>query len=500
MFQLPVDVVVTALALPVAIYSIESAAIAMDACGLIDLAIYPPLALEALTKGEEDVDVQTSKNYERLEFLGDAFLKMATTISLFTLIPNRNEFEYHVERMILICNKNLFNHAVDRGLQEYVRSRGFDRRSWYPDLVLRKGKKHKPVGLTQRLADKSIADVCEALIGAAYMTEPEGMDLAVKAVTIMVQSKNHRMKKYSDYYEKYVQPAWLTTPSRPIELLAADKVKASIGYKFRSPKLLRSAFKHPSYPYEPELPNYQRLEFLGDALLDVAIVDFLFQRYPLADPQWLTEHKMAMASNHFFSFLCVELGLHRHILSTGSSMMGHIAGFVEQIEKAKAQTEDGVLQLDFWLDTEHPPKALSDILEAVVGAMYEDSKYDYNLVRNFFAKFIAPYFQDMTLYDTYAGGHPVTQLTKLMQDTFCCRSWRLCVSPVPCGPDTGASAITDSNVVCALMIHKKKTFHSIRGSGKDAKIAVAAAALKQMRDLDGNAFRRMTGCDCGVVD
>ncbi|EFY96289.2 dsRNA-specific ribonuclease [Metarhizium robertsii] len=497
---LPVDVVVTAFALPVAIYSIESAAIAMDACGSIDLAIYPPLALEALTKGEEDVDVQTSKNYERLEFLGDAFLKMATTISLFTLIPNRNEFEYHVERMILICNKNLFNHAVDRGLQEYVRSRGFDRRSWYPDLVLRKGKKHKPVGLTQRLADKSIADVCEALIGAAYMTEPEGMDLAVKAVTVMVQSKNHRMKKYSDYYEKYVQPAWQTIPSRPIELLAVGKVKASIGYNFRSPKLLRSAFKHPSYPYEPELPNYQRLEFLGDALLDVAIVDFLFQRYPLADPQWLTEHKMAMASNHFFSFLCVELGLHRHILSTGSSIMGHIAGFVEQIEKAKSQTEDGVLQLDFWLNTEHPPKALSDILEAVVGAMYEDSKYDYNSVRNFFTKFIAPYFQDMTLYDTYAGGHPVTQLTKLMQDTFCCRSWRLCVSPVPCGSDTGASAITDSNVVCALMIHKKKTFHSIRGSGKDAKIAVAAAALKQMRDLAGDAFRRMTGCDCGMVD
>ncbi|KAG8427536.1 Dicer-like protein 1 [Metarhizium acridum] len=497
---LPVDVVVTALALPVTIYSIESAAIAMDACGLIDLAIYPPLALEALTKSEEDVDVQSNKNYERLEFLGDAFLKMATTISLFTLIPNKNEFEYHVERMILICNKNLFNHAVDRGLQEYVRSRGFDRRSWYPDLVLRKGKKHKPVALTHRLADKSIADVCEALIGAAYMTEPEGMNLAVKAVTKMVQSRNHRMTKYSDYYEGYVQQAWQTIPPRPIEVLAADKVEGSIGYKFRSPKLLRSAFKHPSYPYEPELPNYQRLEFLGDALLDVAIVDFLFRRYPLADPQWLTEHKMAMASNHFFPFLCVELGLHRHILSTGSSMMGHIAGFVEQIEKAKLQTEDGVLQLDFWLNTEHPPKALSDILEAVVGAMYEDSKYDYNSVRDFFTKFIAPHFQDMTLYDTYAAGHPVTQLTKLMQDTFCCRSWRLCVSPVPCGSDTGASAIMDSNVVCALMIHRKKTFHSIQGSGKDAKIAVAAAALKQMKDLDGDAFRTMTGCDCGMVD
>ncbi|KHN96204.1 Dicer-like protein 1 [Metarhizium album ARSEF 1941] len=497
--QLPIDVVVTALALPVTIYSIESTAIAMDACELFDLAIYPPLALEALTKGETEIGVQPGKNYERLEFLGDAFLKMATTISLFTLMPETNEFEYHVERMILICNKNLFNHAVDRGLQEYVRSRGFDRRSWYPDVVLRKGKRHKFV-VTHRLADKSIADVCEALIGAAYMTEPEGkMDLPVKAVTAMVQSKKHKMTKYSDYYEAYIPRPWQTMPPRAIELLAVDKMEEYIGYRFGSPKLLRSAFKHPSYPYEPELPNYQRLEFLGDALLDVAIVDFLFRRHPLADPQWLTEHKMAMASNHFFAYLCVELGLHRHMLTTGSAIMGTIAGFAEQIEKAKScsgQTNGGIPKANFWLDTEHPPKALSDTLEAVVGAMYEDSKYDFSTVGRFFSRFMAPYFQDMTLYDTYAAGHPVTKLTKLLQETFCCQSWRLCVTPVPCGSETGASAMTDSNVVCALMIHGKKAAHSVRGSGRDAKIAVAAAALKKMQDMNGDAFRTVTGCDC----
>ncbi|TWU71113.1 Dicer-like protein 1 [Metarhizium rileyi] len=497
---LPIDIVVTALTLPVAIYSIESAAIAMDACGLIDLAVHPPLALEALTQGEENMGMQVGKNYERLEFLGDAFLKMATTVSLFTLIPNNNEFEYHVERMLLVCNKNLFNHAVDRGLQEFVRSRGFDRGSWYPDLVLRKGKERKRVA-THRLADKSIADVCEALIGAAYMTEPEGkMDLAVKAVTKMVGSKMHTMTKYSDYYDRYISQDWQVMSPRAIEQVTVAKVEEALGYKFNSPKLLRSAFKHPSYPYEAEIPNYQRLEFLGDALLDLAIVDFLFRKYPSADPQWLTEHKMAMASNHFFSCLCVQLGLHRHVLTTDSSVMGHIAGFVQRLETAKRnsmQFADNIPQANFWLDAEQPPKALSDILEAIVGAMYEDSKYNFDTTRKFFVTFITPYFQDMTLYDTYAAGHPITRLTKLMQDNFCCRSWRLCVSAVPCGSETGASAITESHVICALMIHKRKVAHAIRGNGKDAKIAVAVKMLSQMRDFDRDAFRNAMGCDCG---
>ena len=67
------------------------------------------------------------KNYERLEFLGDCFLKMATSISLFTQNPDDDEFDYHVNRMCLICNKNLFNTAVKKEVYKYIRSRGFSR-------------------------------------------------------------------------------------------------------------------------------------------------------------------------------------------------------------------------------------------------------------------------------------------------------------------------------------------------------------------------------------
>lgn len=51
-----------------------------------------------------------------LEFLGDCFLKMATSLSVFVQQPDENEFEFHVRRMEMLCNKNLMETAVGKKL------------------------------------------------------------------------------------------------------------------------------------------------------------------------------------------------------------------------------------------------------------------------------------------------------------------------------------------------------------------------------------------------
>ena len=104
------------------------------------LRIRPSLALEAFTKDSdnteehraEQIHVQRGmgKNYERLEFIGDSFLKMATTISLYAQNPVDDEFESHVKRMLMICNKNLFGTAMKIKLYEFVRSQGFSRSAY----------------------------------------------------------------------------------------------------------------------------------------------------------------------------------------------------------------------------------------------------------------------------------------------------------------------------------------------------------------------------------
>ena len=122
---------------PSGISRIESHLIALEICDALDLQVRPDLALEAVTKDSDNTHVHRQeqvhlqrgmgKNYDRMEFIGDCFLKMATSISIFCISPNNDEYEYHVRRMLLICNKNLFNTAINKELYKYIRSTGFSR-------------------------------------------------------------------------------------------------------------------------------------------------------------------------------------------------------------------------------------------------------------------------------------------------------------------------------------------------------------------------------------
>ena len=122
---------------PSIITRLESFLIALEACELLGLSVKPELALEAMTKDSvnteehrnEQIQLQRGmgKNYERLEFIGDCFLKMATSIALFSTSPEDNEFEFHVRRMLMICNKHLLETALRLKLYEFVRTKGFSR-------------------------------------------------------------------------------------------------------------------------------------------------------------------------------------------------------------------------------------------------------------------------------------------------------------------------------------------------------------------------------------
>ncbi|KAL6922751.1 hypothetical protein FSST1_000025 [Fusarium sambucinum] len=511
---LPMDVVSMALKFPAIIHRIDSALIALDACELFDLSIPPALALEAMTKdsdntedhGKQQINFQAGmgSNYERLEFLGDSFLKMATTIAIFVLKPKSNECIYHVERMLLICNNNLFNTAVDCKLPEYIRSLAFDRRTWYPDLTLRKGKALKTT-TRQRLADKSIADVCEALIGAAYLSsKDDNLNMAVKAVTRMCNAKHHTMLAYDEYYAAFKVPSWQKAKSNANQRRLVQKVADAIGYEFKSAPLLQSAFTHPSYTYSGDVPNYQRLEFLGDALIDMAIVDHLYQKFPLADPQWLTEHKMAMASNQFFGCLCVKLNLHHHLLFNTSQFLKAICDYVLELEMAEetareeADEEGTPMRMDFWINATPPPKAYADCIEALIGAMFVDSQFDYSVVERFFTKFILPYFEDMSLYDTFAKKHPYTRLTKMMQQEIGCMRFSMVSDPIVPEVERGMAVLKESDMMTGFMVHERVITSHVSKSGRYSKIAAAKEALKLLESYGGDvvAIKKMFRCDC----
>ena len=145
------------------------------------------------------------------------------------------------------------------------------RRTWYPEglrLIGGKGAKNEPLKfeLRHNLGDKTIADVCEAMIGAAFVThftsgngDSSQMDEAVKATSAFVCSKDHDMQTWDDYQRNYVVPAYQTGESSASQRDLAERVKQSHNYSFKYPRLLRSAFLHPSVPKVWEgLPSYRK--------------------------------------------------------------------------------------------------------------------------------------------------------------------------------------------------------------------------------------------------
>ncbi len=75
-------------------------------------------------------------------------------------------------------------------------------------------------------------------------------------------------------------------------LKACEWAEASLGYAFRDPALLDAALTHRSAGKR----NYERLEFLGDAVLNFAVAVLLFREYPDADEGDLSRYRAALVS------------------------------------------------------------------------------------------------------------------------------------------------------------------------------------------------------------
>lgn len=125
-----------------------------------------------------------------------------------------------------------------------------------------------------------------------------------------------------------------------------------IDYKFTNPDLLQQALIHRSYLNEhPEikLDHNERLEFLGDAVLELVVTEFLFAKYPEREEGELTAFRAALVNTESLSQVAGELGLGDLIL----------------LSKGEAKDNGRARQA-----------ILADTFEAVTGAIYLDSGYE----------------------------------------------------------------------------------------------------------------------------
>ena len=78
------------------------------------------------------------------------------------------------------------------------------------------------------------------------------------------------------------------------------KITKTIGYQFRKPEYLEQALTHRSVTHEPR-KNYERLEFLGDAVIDIIISRELMRHYPEGDEGLLTKKRAALVQQSFLA-------------------------------------------------------------------------------------------------------------------------------------------------------------------------------------------------------
>lgn len=123
-----------------------------------------------------------------------------------------------------------------------------------------------------------------------------------------------------------------------------DCFSKTIGYKFRSKEILEEALTHPSC-FNSAKKSYEKLEFLGDAVLSFVITTFLFQTFPEDTEGSLTKRRAALVNGKTLA----EIGSKINILD-------HV-----QITKNKSH-----------LNEKEAMRIRENSLEALVGALYLD--------------------------------------------------------------------------------------------------------------------------------
>ncbi len=121
-----------------------------------------------------------------------------------------------------------------------------------------------------------------------------------------------------------------------------------IGYVFHDRSLLLSAVTHSSYTNELTInrfPHYERLEFLGDAVLELTVSDFLYRNYPDRREGELTRLRASLVCEPTLAAAARSIGLQEFIL----------VGRGEETQNLR----------------EHD-SIISDVFEAVIGAVYLD--------------------------------------------------------------------------------------------------------------------------------
>ncbi|XP_053994558.1 endoribonuclease Dcr-1 isoform X1 [Hylaeus volcanicus] len=476
----------------------------------------PSLILQALTMSNANDGI----NLERLETIGDSFLKYAITTYLYCTYDNIHEGKLSHLRSKQVSNINLYRLGRQKMLGESMIATKFEPHdNWLPpcyyvpkeleQALIESGipsalwnqadlptlQAVNPTEITQlvketeqklgimkseldrnettlsnnldnlrcfipynlitqhSIPDKSIADCVEALIGAYLIAcGPRGAllfmawlgihVLPTKEVCLVQETKPMERIPGSTPYIKgtndQAQTTWtqirygtleeppnpllrhISDPEHELKLMldGYDELEKSIGYKFHDISYLLQAFTHASYQPNRLTDCYQRLEFLGDAVLDYLITRHLYEDARQHSPGALTDLRSALVNNTIFASLAVRCGFHKYFRHLSPGLSAVINRFVRiQEENGHSISEEyyliGEEECEEAEDVE-VPKALGDVFESLAGAIYLDSGMSLDAV---WGVYYAIMKTEIEQFSTNVPKSPIRELLELEPET-----------------------------------------------------------------------------------
>ena len=139
-----------------------------------------------------------------------------------------------------------------------------------------------------------------------------------------------------------------------------EELYRSLGYVFKNRSLLDEAFTHRGYNQNR---YYERLEFLGDRVVNLVVAELLFKRFPAENEGDLAKRHAALVRKEALSRIALQFGMDKYIMLSK----------YDEAERGNASL-------------------LCDICEAVCGAFYIDGGFD--LVRDFIVKNWQPMIEE----------------------------------------------------------------------------------------------------------
>jgi len=187
-----------------------------------------------------------------------------------------------------------------------------------------------------------------------------------------------------------------------------------LGYTFRRKLLLIEALTHASYQDDSCTPSYERMEFLGDSVLDMIVTDYLY-RAPGKNysPGHMHLRKSAVVNGHILAYICLntstiveatiprpnatsgaieetsdaqEIHLYKCLLHSSSKVLEDQINTFTRFRHRKPEIEEALTSGTIFpwaaLTRLQAPKFFSDMVESIIGAIFLDSYGSIDVVRD----------------------------------------------------------------------------------------------------------------------